>query len=306
MKKKIFKILIICFFVLFILFEIYYGFFIYLVKQNHTDTKNLSLFYRHNFSIDNLMKESNYRKPNGIKYKNKKSIIVFGCGFAAGVDLKDNQTFEKKLSDYLKVPVYNRGLGVGAIQHAILQVQSGKIDDIIKQSNIAIYITPTIMDAARLKVYPGPYLQPEFLYSKEIYPVMKQQNDDLVLINPKFPTLTGNIFNRLITKFNEQQINDIKILTQNNVIHFKKLNKELKAINPNIKFFVLLYWDNKEDIELFNNLMQIEGISVILVSELTKLTRKDLLSSQYRTKINQHPNEEVWNILTPAIAKKLK
>ena len=306
MKKKIFKILTICIFALFILFEIYYGFFTYLVKQNNLDKTSVSLFHRHNFSIDNLMKDSNYRQPNGTEYKNGKSIIVFGGSIAEGADLEDNQTFEKKLSDYLKVPVYNRGLGVGAIQHAILQVQSGKIDDIIKQSNIAIYIAPTTQDAVELKVYPGSYFSPKFLFSTEIYPVMKQQDDDLVLINPKFPSLTGNILNRLIIKFYEQNHKNINISIKNNVNHFKKLNKELKAINPNIKFFLLIYWENRDDIKRFNNIMQKEGISIIVASELTQLKKEDFLTSKYRTEINQQPNEEVWNILTPAIAKKLK
>ena len=306
MKEKILKIFKITVIIIAILLIINYGIFSYGVFKNPLKFSSVSALKRKNFSVENLMNED-YREPSGLNYKNKKSIIVFGCGYAEGVDLNDDQTFEKKLSDYLKVPVYNRGFGAGFIQHAILQVQSGKIDDIIKNSSTAIYIIANKKDFIRLKTYPSNLFDPQFVYSKELYPVFKDKDDDLVLINSKFPSVSGNIFSRLITKvfyknFYEKIYSDLEELT---IIHLEKLNEELKKLNPNIKLVVLMYCESG-DMKQFNKALKKGGITVLYVTELTELPMNELLSDEYQTKQYKHPNEKVWNLLTPAIAKELK
>ncbi len=307
MKEKILKILKITVIVIASLLIINYGIFLYGVFKNNLKFSSVSALKRTNFSVENLM-NYDYREPSGLNYKNKKSIIIFGCGYAEGVDLNDNQTFEKKLSDYLKVPVYNRGIGAGFIQHAILQVQSGKIDDIIKNSSTVIYIIANKIDFIRLKTYPSNLFDPQFVYSKELYPVLQDKDDNLVFINSKFPSVSGNIFSRLITKvfyknFYEKIYSDLEELT---IIHLEKLNEELKKLNPNIKLVVLMYCDLYKDMNKLNNDLEREGITVLYVTSLSKLAQDELLSDEYQTKKYKHPNEKVWNLLTPAIAKELK
>ena len=308
MKKKILNILIIVVSLIVIILLINYGLYLYLINKNNVNKTQVSALIRKNITPENML-NIKYKNPSGLNYKNKKSIVVFGCGYAEGVDLSDDQTFEKKLSDYLKVPVYNKGIGSGFIQHTILAVQSGQMDDIIKKSNIAIYILPTINDAVRLKVYPDRnYFNPMFLYAKNLYPVFEEKNGELVLRNSKFPSLTGNTLNRLLTKIYLQKkyFNDCNLLTEYTVQHFIKLNNELKAINPNIKLVIINFWDLEQNTRAFNKLMKNENISVIHIADISKSLNIDLTSDEYRTEQNKHPNEKTWNILTPLIAKELK
>ena len=68
------------------------------------------------------------RKPDGLQYKNKSkhSIVLFGCSYAYGVGLAQNQTFSYKLSQILKTPVYNRALAWGNLQEMWYQVEGSK------------------------------------------------------------------------------------------------------------------------------------------------------------------------------------
>ncbi len=308
MKKKILNVLIIVVSLIVIILLINYGLYLYLINTNKIDKSQVSAFIRKNITPENML-NLKYRNPSGLNYKNKKSIVVFGCGYAEGVDLNDNQTFEKKLSDYLKVPVYNQGMGGGFIQHTILAVQSGQMNDIIKKSNIAVYILPTLNDSIRLKVFPDRnYFSPTFLYSKNLYPVFEEKNGQLVLRNSKFPSFTGNTFNRLLTKlyFQKKYLNKGNLLTKYTAQHFVKLNNELKAINPNIKLVVAIFWDLEQNTREFNKLMQDENISIIHIGNISKSINVDLATDEYRTEQNKHPNEKTWDVLTPLIAKELK
>lgn len=308
MKKKILNTLKIVISLIVIVLLINYGLFLYLINTNNIDKTQVSALIRKNITPENML-NFKYRNSSGLNYKNKKAIVVFGCGYAEGVDLSDNQTFEKKLSDYLKVPVYNKGMGGGFIQHTIMAVQSGQMDDIIKKSNIAIYILPTLNDSVRLKVYPDRnYFSPTFLYAKNLYPIYEEKNGELVLRNSKFPSLTGNTLNRLLTKIYIQHkyFNKGNLLTKYTAQHFIKLNNELKAINPNIKLVVLIFWDLEQNTREFNKLMKNENISVIHIADISKSINVDLATDEYRTEQNKHPNEKVWNVLTPLIAKELK
>ena len=49
------------------------------------------------------------RKPDNENFKNP-PILLFGCSFAYGEYLAQNQTFSYKLSKLLNSPVYNRAI----------------------------------------------------------------------------------------------------------------------------------------------------------------------------------------------------
>lgn len=64
----------------------------------------------------------NMRKPFGTQYK-KEPIAVFGCSYAYGYKLKEEQSFGYKLSEYTKRPVYNRAYSGLGIQHMLYQLE---------------------------------------------------------------------------------------------------------------------------------------------------------------------------------------
>ena len=108
-------------------------------------------------SINQYFKNQNIEMENGTKYR-KNGIILFGCGFASGLGLENSQKFSYRLSEAVKRPVYNYGIAGGYIQHAILLVQSGELDNIIKNSDYVIYLCSGLRDGHRLEVYPGGFL----------------------------------------------------------------------------------------------------------------------------------------------------
>ena len=63
--------------------------------------------------------------------------------------------------------------------------------------------------------------------------------------------------------------------------------------------------DSRNAIKTFHNLLTKENIKVVYADELTRLNTEELLSDKYVTPIHKHPNETIWNIITPAIAKEL-
>jgi len=65
---------------------------------------------------------SSGRKPDGLEYKNKTPILIFGCSFAFGQYLNHKKTVSYKLSKLLKRPVYNRSVPGGGYSTCIIRV----------------------------------------------------------------------------------------------------------------------------------------------------------------------------------------
>lgn len=124
---------------------------------------------KQNYSINEIIAEIPFREPNGLNYK-KNNIIIFGCDFAEGLGLSDEQTFAAKLSEFTKRPVYNRAVGGGGIQHAIMQIQTYSLDKVVKNSDYAIFVLSSINDNTILYCYHGSFFDKYFLLSKFIYP----------------------------------------------------------------------------------------------------------------------------------------
>lgn len=78
---------------------------------------------------------------NEIKSDDKlPSVIILGCGAAKGEGLNPNNNIEVKLNKITNRTIYNRAIG-GSIQYAILQVQSGLVEDIIKKKYYGSFYT---------------------------------------------------------------------------------------------------------------------------------------------------------------------
>ena len=83
------------------------------------------------------------RQPEGLNYKNKPPIIIFGCSFAHGtILLNRNQTIGSKLSKITKRPVYNRGIQGGGLADMYWQTTE---DDFYKEVPIAPPMPDTII-----------------------------------------------------------------------------------------------------------------------------------------------------------------
>ena len=80
------------------------------------------------------------RKPDGLAFDKQNPIIIFGCSFAYGQYLYQNQTFSYKLANILKRSVYNRALAGAGPQHAYYQTQTEDFYKEVPKSNTVIYV----------------------------------------------------------------------------------------------------------------------------------------------------------------------
>lgn len=252
--------------------------------------------------------ENNYfmgRKPDGLEYKNKVPIVLFGCSYAFGQYLNYNQTLSYKLAHTLKRPVYNRGISSGSYQQMYMQATSGSFYKTIPSSDTVIYVM--IHDHARriLLNYFG-------ILDLHLLPHFSIKNGELVMDDYNNKVLnfikslyTVKVLNHL---FAENFINNKKNaekLTDITLLYFTKTRKELeKHWNKKFKFYIIMY--EEYDIlyrDMLKKKLEDNGFTVISTKDLTD---ENLNDEKYMMQDNHHPTEEAWNLLTPKIVESLK
>lgn len=276
------------------------------LKDKHNKSF-LSTFERKNFSVENFMK--NFEENNfNIEENNKKGLLLFGCLYTKGDKETDGgKNFGYYLSKETKRPTYNRAFGGGGIQHAILQVQSGKLNTQIGNSEYAIYTLSALCDIHRLYRYSGPWNDPLWLLNSELWPQYEERKDkQLVLKKSLFPLIEGSPIYRFIQKKinNKKETNsdisekDIDFAMQ----HFLFLNKELKSINPNIKLVIISYWSAEDNFSV-KNLVLLEEHDIQFIS-FDEETREKL--KKYKDEKTYHPTAQAWEFIVPIILNELK
>ena len=303
-KKYIFIILSIVLVVIILNFITY----VILIKHAKTTFMN-NINQRKNFSITEFIEKTEFNDVKGQNY-DKPGIILFGCGVAQGYSLPEGQLIEDKLANLLHRPIYNRSVGGAGIQHAILQVQSGEIDDIIKNSDNAIFIQPALNDNIRLHTFPGPLNDPHYIFDKYMYPTLKLKDNKLILNETIIPQIKGSVLYRILNKaistalYTTKNSSNLHKSNERFVLkHFIELNSSLKAINPDIKLSVIIYWnDHNVWSDILNELID-NGIQFIFIPELTD---EDLYeNTKYKDLENSNPTSEAWDLILPLIIDKL-
>lgn len=247
--------------------------------------------------------ENGWGRPvEGIEY-NKKPIVIFGCSYAYGFSLNNEQTFSYKLSKLAKVPVYNRAWTGWSIQHMLYQT---KLDELYKQIPEPEYV---------IYVYINDHIRRLYLLTFSSWNILadeqnlryKEKNGQLVEIKNNNPILRQIKRLYIVNKIHHIYVKNF-ILRKNNkkncykfaIKHFKESKKEMQKHWKNTKYVVFFYEDGKE-----NNYLKLylKNLGFIIINK-SDLTDEDLNSSKYLLK-NHHPNENAWNLLTPLIIEKL-
>lgn len=241
---------------------------------------------------------SDIRQPVGIDYKSN-SIIIFGCSFGYGYLLDIEDTFQYKISKLTKRPVYNYSTPGHSPQFALMRIQSGEIDEIIKNSDYLIYVTIG-EHAARIHShsngYPENYVWPR--YDRKL----KNGQYELVFHEQRFPFIESSYIYKYLRK-----VFFAKILmpSKNNFfqdylfdymkLHFVTIQKELKKRNPNIKMIVLVYPDGDETKYITESKrwseLEKEGIMVININNDIPVI---LTSDEYIILNDGHPSAKAW------------
>jgi hypothetical protein len=219
------------------------------------------------------------REPLGINYK-KNNITMFGCSYAYGSGVSNNETLLGNLSELTKRPVYNYGFPGEGIQHTLFKLDFPNVNKVIKNSDYIIQIfigdhlfrMMGIMPYIEMVTYPT-YIKDKngkmklnnsFLssikYSYFIYYIEKSIITRLLILyndyhsgspeeqeNYKNRSIISKIENKLSEKFLDYYFNIIED-------HYIAINNRIKQINPNAKFIILIY----PDIDLYNSILETE------------------------------------------------
>ena len=258
--------------------------------------------------LDNFFDGSNNtfmgRKPDGLEYKDKMPVIVFGCSFAYGQYLNYNQTFTYKLAHTLKRPVYNRGIVGGSFQHMYFQSAdfgNSNLFNVVKDTDTVIYIMITdhyrrtmlhyfnVLDSCRLLNYS--YKNHKF----------KMCNNKL--INYIRSSYTIKNLNHILAEKYSQNPRNAEEVTDKALDYFELSRTALeKHYGKKLKFVVIIYntWDLPHNKILVEKLKQRNYI----VLKVTDLIKEDLNSPELMME-NLHPSEKAWDLVVSESVKKL-
>ncbi len=245
------------------------------------------------------------RAPEGLQYKKKKPIVIFGCSYAYGFLLDREQTFSYKLAQLTKRPVYNRAYSAWGSAHMLYQARMRELYRQIPEPEYVIFLS--MHDHFR-RLYVMTFMSGDIL-GENFYLRYKEKNGELIQIKNTNKFL--NMFKRLYTfqKLHHFYVNNIILkkddYTNGYDFYFKQLSeskKEMQKHWENTKFVFILY-DSLKDEDILLNKLENDGYIVI---NLPAVVNKNLYDKEYILEKDYHPNEKVWNLVTPIIAKELK
>ncbi len=239
------------------------------------------------------------RKPEGLYYT-KKPVVVFGCSYAFGFTLKNEQTFSYKLSHLTRRPVYNRAMAGWGIQHMLNQVrQSGFYKD-VPEPEYVIFVM--INDHFR-RLY-APTFMSANLVTEDFNLRYENKNGELVLKQEKNKFFENVHRSYFLQKIEHFYINNI-LLEKNNhkkyfdfaAKHFIASKSAMQKHWKNAKYVIILYQAFWYD-EIF--IKQLKDNGFIVISLPNDYGLLNLRTPEYQLP-NYHPTEKAWNLITPKI-----
>lgn len=242
------------------------------------------------------------RKPEGLKYK-KPPILLFGCSYTYGEGLKDKETFSYKLSNLSKRPVYNRANSGWGTQHILYQL---KRDDFYKEVKPPEYIIYTLIDDHLNRLFRYQYPPPS-CYALLRYKLTK---DGFTEIYPFLPSLWKLYTVNSIQNFIERSLLTANFNRKKNLEYFYLMMNECKKLAkqhyPNAKFVILIYREQSnmfiDDPNLYKKLID----DNFIIIDTDDLIQRNLLNADgCKTIDHSHPSEKAWDLIVPALIKKL-
>lgn len=313
-------------FILIVLVVIDYSLYLKLKHNYLKDTEHPELFppisyienYKADFSQTTLMfqngKTNNFdyfRPISGKEYKNKNSILIFGCSFAYSFGLEDNQTISEKLSQFTKRTIYNFGICACGIQHMYRLITFSNEALFKKITNppshvIYIYI-PSHIQRLQSNMFPSPLLNNGRNLQYKI------ENDTLKENFSWFDAFSKTFLVKTMYYQKDLAINfyDSNIKDENSKLAYKLFSESKKKLQekyPNIKFIILRYeiiddYDEQmEEPQMWEELKN-DGFIILKSSDLIGIKYK--YHSEDTNQDGCHPSEYAWDLLIPPLVKEL-
>lgn len=236
-----------------------------------------------------------YRPSTINETSNKKPIIWFGCSFAEGAGLEDEEIPCNKISKLTNRSCINKAKGATGTQFMYYLLKQNNFKQENPEADFIIY-TFTWNHLQRIHNY---QVNP-LIYMHNLRYVIK--NDKLKEINPKFnPFYSSYLVRRILNwKVFKDGVNESHNYRLFNKIILESYNLS-KTYYPNAKF-ILLEFPEANDFQ--NNfisdteikLLESYGITVVKVTDLIP-KNINFKESKYWIKDGIHPNAQLWDIV---------
>ena len=229
---------------------------------------------------------------------NANNIVWFGCSFAEGAGLNDNQTPCYKISELTGKSCINKAKGATGTQFMYYQINDDKIMDDAKTADFIIY------------TFIWNHIQR--LYNYQVNPLIDMFNlrykiidGNLVDITPQFNPLYSSFFvKRILNKIIYEQAKEESY----NFKLFNKIMKESYNISqkryPNSKFIFIEFPElSKKELPDYEvKELESYGIKVVRVKDI--IGNIDIYDPKYWLPDNIHPTEQAWDLILPIIVEK--
>lgn len=252
--------------------------------------------------------------------KEDASIILFGCSFAYGAFLEENETFAYKLSKLTGRTVYKRAIcAMGLGQMLYLTESEILYNSLNDKPEFAIYVY--IPDHLFRSCYYKYGISSD--YGNNYYLSYVLKDGILAEKTPAINYLNSmaifrDISKNILCSYKNYATNDDENFDFIKA-HFTKAKNNLQKVYPDLKFVIIKYAfnDNNPDfydkdsseyanMTSFNSKrwkeLEDEGFIVL---DVKKLTGIDVNDEKYQLP-DKHPNAKAWNIITPKVIESLK
>lgn len=243
--------------------------------------------------------------------KEKGIVLLFGCSYAYGTGLSDNQTFSYKLQNLTKRLVINRAFPGWGIQNILYQL---KLDDFfnrvfsfvknetdidnsfLKNDSVQYVIYLYMFDHFRRLYIPCDFFDDKFL-SYSVKESGLHENSSLTTVY-WYSYLLRSFYRNKFSYISDNYNNENKSYI---LAHFLEANKEVKEKFPNAKFVIFDY-DNSKIIKDIEKELKNNKIDIVYLSELSS---DDFSEDKYIADKAHHPSEKAWDVIVPLFAKRL-
>ena len=286
-----FKIILINIFIV-IIFLITGEVICYYKDTNEFEKRPSYILKKKEYEVKELKKQM--RKPCGLEYK-KRPILIYGCSYAYGFGLKEEEALGYQLSKYTKRPVYNFGLSSKGLQDALYLLKND--EKVTPEPEYIFYIF--INDHVRRmfvncnKIDNTKYLR-YFVKDGELREEIISDNFYLLR------NLKNSLYYLLKDMNREKIFNLVKIYLIN-------IRDEAKLKYPNAKFIVIDYGNSRYNYFSERRLKKLEEEGIEIIS-LNKKFNGKLRENEYKNEKDidkfRHPNGKAWSVVVKYISEK--
>ena len=309
MKKTIYNniiILVSLIFSLLVFFEIYNfcSVKLYYKKYENTNLKYSFRMKSYEYFYNEIFKKK-FMRPVENKNSSLNPVLIFGCAFAYGQNLKNDETFSHHIAEYIKNPVYNFAYGGWSIANTLYQAQHEPIiQNLSKEPEYVIYVyTPVQLHRVYLNVYdPGDnHLTAHYDYKNGI---IKETKPSLFLYS--FYTakkLNNAAAMRKIWTKNYWTRNEKYRMKNEEVLikFFDETIKELKKRWKNTKYYILAY-ENGRDSDM-QRVSEETDWQVVFIDDIASM---NVFAPEYViSKTDTHPSKKAWDVLTEPFLRRI-